>query len=108
MASRIAARRNPFSRHAMRVTLPVVSVVATLLAIGCSSRESSNGTLARDSSGSSASASSDGAGTPSASTADTIVRGIVATVSDSLLVLKAPAGDIRLALAQPVHVYERR
>ena len=77
------------------------------MTISCSSHESSNGTMARDSAAGSASAMSSGAAASSGA-ADSIVRGTVATATDSVLVLKTGEGDVRVALRQPVTVYERR
>ena len=39
---------------------------------------------------------------------DTIVRGTVASVSDSALTLSSPGGEVRVVLTQPVQVYDRQ
>jgi hypothetical protein len=74
---------------------------------GCSKGESSNGAAARDSSGAPAPATA-AAGQSSAGSADSIVRGAVATLTDSVLTLTTPNGGVRIALVQPVTVYDRR
>ena len=89
------------------ISLTMSIVAATLVAVGCSSRQSSNGAMGRDSAGSSAATASSGAATGSSS-ADSIVRGTVASLTDTALVLQSPSGDVHVALAQPVTVYDRR
>lgn len=86
-----------------------VGVGAAMVAsVGCSGRESSNGAVARDSSAATSAPPATGAAAGSSSSTDSIVRGTVTTISDSVLVLKAPSGDIRVALTQPLTVYEGR
>lgn len=89
----------------MRVTpFAAASLAAAAIALaGCSSNESSG--AAANGAGSTASSG----GEPAASTAssDSIVRGTVVSVSDSVLTLAAPSGELRIALAPPVTVYTR-
>jgi hypothetical protein len=49
------------------------------------------------------------ASAPAASSAspDSIVRGTVKDVSDSVLTLSSPSGDVRVAVTQPLKVYSR-
>jgi hypothetical protein len=72
------------------------------LVTGCSTQDSSAGAAARDS-------SSSAAGAPATSTTfnDTIVRGTIKDVSDRLVTLTTPTGDVRVALTAPVKVYSR-
>lgn len=92
----------------MRANLPVSAVIAALsITMGCSRRESSSGAVAQDSSAT-PSRVTGAAGRSSAAPADSIVRGTVAALSDSVLTVTAPNGTTRVALTQPVTVYERR
>jgi hypothetical protein len=92
----------------MRANSLLTAVIAALaITLGCSTRESSSGAVAQDSSGTPSRAGGSGGQTSAAST-DSIVRGTVATVSDSVLTVSAPNGTIRITLKQPVTVYERR
>jgi len=86
----------------MRVTpRAAASLVAAAIAIvGCSGNNSSAGA------GSTASSGGEAAATTSTSN-DSIVRGTVVSVSDSVLTLAAPGGERRIALAPPVTVYAR-
>lgn len=87
----------------MKANAPVGAIVAALvITAGCSTHDSSNGAVASDSSGTPSRV------TRSAASTDSIVRGTVASVSDSVLTVTAPNGTIRVALTQPVTVYERR
>lgn len=87
--------------------LAPVLITAVTLTIGCSKRESSSGAVAQDSSAAAAPATSP-AGQSGGASVDSIVRGTVASVSDSVVTVSAPNGTVRVALTQPVTVYERR
>jgi hypothetical protein len=79
----------------MRTTYLAATAViaASALALGCSKQESSGGAAAQGS---------------ATTSVDSIVRGTLASVSDSALTVSTPGGEVRVALAQPVTVYERR
>jgi hypothetical protein len=92
----------------------IVTLSAALLALaGCAKHDRSSG--AQDSS---ASASTSTTTTASAGTTDsatttgapadvTPVRGTLANVSDSVLTVTTAAGDVRIAVQQPLHVFSR-
>ena len=84
----------------MRMSLCLVA--ASALVVGCSKADSSNAASAGDSAGASAASPS----TASAS-GDTTVRGTVSQVTDSVLTLTTPGGEVRVALGQPLTVYVR-
>jgi hypothetical protein len=72
------------------------------LAAGCSKQDSSAGAAAQDSS-----SSQTGAAPTSTASNETIVRGTLKDVSDSIVTLTTPTGDVRVALTTPVKVYTR-
>lgn len=93
----------------MRATSVITGalVTATILAVGCSRSKSSNGAVTTDSTNPSTAAST-GTSAPSGTAAgDSIVRGTVVSVSDSMLTLSSSGGEVHVALAQPVKVYAR-
>jgi hypothetical protein len=91
-----------------RLILATLVPVAISAALGCSKSNSANGTVAGDS----AAAPGNGAAAAPASSRsgaspDTIVRGTLTTLTDTLLTLSTPTGDVRVAVTQPVKVYTR-
>ena len=87
-----------------RYWLTVTALVATG-SLGCSKHEASNGEMTKDTS---TAASTNPSSSPASSTApDSIVRGVIKNVSDSVLTLSVPAGEVRIAVAQPLRVYSR-
>jgi len=87
-------------RNAQWPTLTAL-IATSALALSCSKHEASSGQVATDTSASAAAASS---ASPSP---DSIVRGTVKDVSDSVLTLSSPSGDVRIAVTQPLKVYSR-
>jgi hypothetical protein len=89
-------------RTAQWPTLTVL-IATSALALSCSKHEGSSGEVAKDTSATTA------ASAPAASSAspDSIVRGTVKDVSDSVLTLSSPSGDVRVAVTQPLKVYSR-
>jgi hypothetical protein len=83
-------------------TLSVCILMGLSLVAGCSKQDSRAAATAKDSSSSNA-----GAATASPTSNDTIVRGTLKDVSDSIVTLTTPTGDIRVALMAPVKVYTR-
>jgi len=80
------------------------AVTVSVLIAGCSKREASSGAIAETT----AAAGSSAAAALSPSTSpDTIVRGTLSTVSDNMLMVTTPGGEVHIVLAQPVKVYER-
>ena len=85
-----------------RDCLTLIALVATAT-VGCSKRETSNGAMIKDT----AMAASANPSSPAAGTPDSIVRGTVKELTDSVLILSAPAGEVRIAVSQPLKVYSR-
>jgi hypothetical protein len=83
-------------------TLSVCILMGLSFVAGCSKPDSGAAATAKDSSSSNA-----GAATASPTSNDTIVRGTLKDVSDSIVTLTTPTGDIRVALMAPVKVYTR-
>jgi hypothetical protein len=88
----------------MRMTLAVLATSAIVL--GCSRADSSNAASAGDSTGAPA-ASATAASSTAGAGGDTTLRGTVTQVSDSVLTLSTPGGEVRVALVQPLKVYVR-
>ena len=82
-------------------TLSACILVGLSLVAGCSKQDSSAASGAQDSS------SKTGAAARSTASSDTIVRGTLKDVSDSIVTLTTPTGDVRVALTTPVKVYTR-
>jgi Domain of unknown function (DUF5666) len=80
----------------------VVIMVVSATLFGCSSRDSSSGAVAQDSSAGTSSASA-----PGSSSGVTAIRGRVTSVSDNMLMVASSSGEVHVALAQPVQVYTR-
>jgi hypothetical protein len=83
-------------------SLSVCILMGLSFVAGCSKPDSCAAATAKDSSSSNA-----GAATASPTSNDTIVRGTLKDVSDSIVTLTTPTGDIRVALMAPVKVYTR-
>ena len=88
-------------RRPQLVTVTVL-IGAVTFAVSCSNQTGSSGAVAKDTSGSAA-----GSAAVSSSSPDSIVRGTVKDVSDSVLTLSAPSGEVRIAVTQPLQVYSR-
>lgn len=86
-------------RHSYRAAAFAALIATATLALGCSKRESANGAV-QDTAAPT--------GTASTTSGDSIVRGTVKNVSDGALTLSTPAGDVAIALTQPVKVYTRQ
>lgn len=84
-------------RSPQLVTLAVL-VSAGAVALSCSKHEASGGEFAKDT------LASPGASESSASP-DTVVRGTVKDMSDSVLTLSSSTGDVRIAVMQPLKIY---
>lgn len=98
-----------FGSISMRTAHLGLAAIATIaFALGCSKRETANETAARDSAATPSSGSTTAASTASATSVDSIVRGKLTSVSDSVLTLSTPAGTVRVAVAQPIRVYARQ
>ena len=89
----------------MKYWFTVSALVATGT-LGCSTHEASNGGMTKDTSNSPTPNPSSSPAT-SAAAADSIVRGMVKDLSDSVLTLSAPTGEVRIAVSQPLKVYSR-
>jgi hypothetical protein len=83
------------------------AVIAISFASGCSKQDAASGSAARDSAQPSAAGSSTAAAPRTSAAADSIVRGTITSVSDSVLVLSAPTGTVRIAVVQPIKVFTR-
>ena len=83
-------------------TLSTCILLGLSLAAGCSRQDASPGAASRD-----ASSSTTGAAATSSASTDTIVRGTLKDVGDSVVSLTTPTGDVRIALTSPVKVYTR-
>jgi X-X-X-Leu-X-X-Gly heptad repeat protein len=81
-------------------TLPAYILIGLSLATGCSKHDSS-------ATGQDSSSSKTGAAATSTASNDTIVRGTLKDVSDSIVTLTTSSGDVRVALATPVKVFTR-
>lgn len=96
---------------ATRSTLTSAAALsATLLVLaGCAKHDSSQ--PAQDSLAATASSASDTTAAPAASAAGpsdiTPVRGTLAVVSDSAITVTTSAGDVRVGIEQPLHVFAR-
>lgn len=89
----------------MRLRSSIVAAVGCAAVFGCSHADSSRSGAAD----SAATLMPAPAEAPSSATArDSIVRGTVKDVSDSVLTLTTPSGDVHIALVQPVKVFARR
>src|SRR5262245_12928469 len=97
---------SPIRRISMRTTHRIIAAAVTVSVLvgGCSKREASSGAIAETTAAAGTSATA--ALSPSASP-DTIVRGTLSTVSDNMLMVTTPGGEVHIVLAQPVKVYER-
>ena len=84
-----------------------VILITIAFTLGCSTRDTSNGSVARDSAAPSSGGASGGS-TRGATAADTIVRGSLTSVSDSALTLSTTGGSVRVAVASPIKVYVRQ
>src|SRR5690348_10113474 len=94
------------SRGTMRATQWLILTVlgaAGALTLSCSKQNSSSGAVAKDTSG----AAPASASTTSSASPDSILRGTVKDVSDSVLTISSPSGEVRVALMQPLKVYAR-
>ena len=86
------------------VLIAVTSLITTaIFAVSCSNQAGSSGASAKDTSAPARSS----AAAVSASSPDSIVRGTVKEMSDSVLTLSAPSGDVRIDVTQPLKVYAR-
>jgi X-X-X-Leu-X-X-Gly heptad repeat protein len=95
--------------QATRLLIPTLVLVSISAALGCSKRDSANGTVAADSSAAPATgAAAASASSRSGASPDTIVRGTLSNLSDTLLTLSTPTGEVRIAVAQPIKVYTRQ
>jgi len=83
-------------------TLSACILMALSLVAGCSKQDSSSGAATQDSS-----SSKTGAAATSTASSDTIVRGTLKDVSDGVVTLTTPLGDVRVALASPIKVFTR-
>ena len=91
----------------MRTTFATAGVVAILSLVGCSRGENAGSTGSSAAATASTSAASSPAGAATFA-GDSIVRGTVKAVSDSVLTLTTSSGDVRIALEPPVRVYTRK
>lgn len=91
------------------MTTTKLGAVAALITIsctfGCSKHDVSNGTVARDSAAPPAAGASSAASSGSATSVDSVVRGTITDVSDSVLTLSTSNGAVRVAVVQPIKVY---
>ena len=86
-------------------TAPLVVTIAVTL--GCSKGGTGNGSVAQDSAAAPSSGTASTSPARSGASADSIVRGTITSVSDSMLTLSTPSGSVRVAVAQPIKVYTR-
>jgi hypothetical protein len=93
----------------MRMTLCIPAVLITIaFTLGCSTRDTANGSVVHDSTASPSSGATSGGSTRTSASVDTIVRGSLTSVSDSALTLSTAGGSVRVAVAQPIRVYVRQ
>jgi hypothetical protein len=83
-------------------TLPACTLMSLLLVTGCSKQDSSVVATAHDSS-----SPTTGPTPTSTASSDTIVRGTIKAVTDSVVTLTTQTGDVRVALTTPLKVYTR-
>ncbi len=93
----------------MLMTRLSTSAILTTIAfaLGCSTRDTANSSVARDSAATPSSGASGGS-TGAGAAADTVVRGNLTSVSDSTLTLSTAGGSVRVAVAPPIKVYVRQ
>src|SRR5690242_7850122 len=89
-----------------RFTSAILITIAFTLA--CSTRDTANGSVARDTAAAPPSEGASGGSTRAGTAADSIVRGSLTSVSDSALTLSTPGGSVRVAVAPPIKVYVRQ
>ena len=89
--------------------LTAITVALTVAsAFGCSKSDTSYGSVARDSAAPPAPGAASAPASNTEGSPDSIVRGTLTMVSDSVLTLSTTTGSVRVAVAQPIKVYTRQ
>jgi hypothetical protein len=89
------------TRPSRSLTAPALLFIAAAAAFGCSKTDKSASSATHDSASTSAAVAA-----PSTGPTDiTPVRGTVASVTDSVLTVSTPSGDVRVSIATPLDIY---